>query len=107
MDDANKSRGRAGGGGCPHVNRNDLRCGTRFRLDRLDQAFRVCFGSYHACPMYHRINAEQDELAAREAQEAAVVRITVAGHGVSSSRSTGSQDEAERSAGRPLRATGT
>lgn len=45
-------------GTCPHVNRNDPRCATRFSLGRIEQAFSVCFGAYHGCPMYHRINGE-------------------------------------------------
>ncbi len=45
-------------GACPHVDRNDARCGHRFSIGRLDQAFNVCFGSYHACPLYQRINDE-------------------------------------------------
>lgn len=44
--------------GCPHVDRNDPRCNSRFSLGRLDQAFCVCFGAFHACPMYHQINAD-------------------------------------------------
>lgn len=45
-------------GSCPHVDRNDSRCGSRFSLGRLEQAFTVCFGSYHVCPMFHQINIE-------------------------------------------------
>jgi len=71
MDDAYFSQGS-----CPHVNRNDPRCGSRFTVDRLDQAFAVCFGSYQGCPMYHRINAE---LSGSPGQ-GAVVRIAVSGH---------------------------
>lgn len=48
----------AGFAGCPHVDRNDARCGTRFSINRIDQAFSVCFGSFHGCPMFHRINGE-------------------------------------------------
>jgi hypothetical protein len=44
--------------GCPHVDRNDPRCNSRFSLGRIDQAFCVCFGAFHACPMYHQINAD-------------------------------------------------
>lgn len=44
--------------GCPHVDRNDVRCAHRFGLARLDQAMSVCFGSFHACPIYHRLNNE-------------------------------------------------
>lgn len=44
--------------GCPHVDLNDSRCNSRFSLGRLDQAFCVCFGAFHACPMYHQINAD-------------------------------------------------
>jgi hypothetical protein len=43
---------------CPFVNHNDERCSSRFSLGRIDQAFSVCFGSYRACPMYHRISGE-------------------------------------------------
>lgn len=43
---------------CPFVDRNDNRCTSRFSLGRIDQAFDVCFGSYRACPMYHRITVE-------------------------------------------------
>ena len=64
-------------GSCPHVNRNDPRCASRFCLGRLDQAFTVCFGSFHGCPMFHRINVELAEVAARE--QTAVV-VTIGGH---------------------------
>jgi hypothetical protein len=47
------------GGVCPHLDRNDLRCATRLSLGRIEQAFSVCFGAYHGCPMFHRINGEQ------------------------------------------------
>lgn len=83
MDDGS---GRTGGAVCPHVNRDDFRCSSRFRLDRIDQAFMVCFGSYHTCPMYHRINAERD---AAPAAEPPLITVTVDGSSL------------------PLRATGT
>lgn len=57
--------------GCPHVDLNDSRCSSRFSLGRLDQAFCVCFGAYHACPMYHQINADQS--AAQSASPAAAL----------------------------------
>jgi len=44
--------------GCPYVDRNDSRCANRFKLGRMEQAFSVCFGTYHVCPMYHSISAE-------------------------------------------------
>jgi len=66
---------------CPHVERNDIRCGTRFRLDRINQAFSVCFGAYHGCPMFHRINAEADA-EAKKIETRRQVLITVAGHGI-------------------------
>jgi len=43
---------------CPHIDRNDSRCGHRFTLGRLDQAFSVCMGGYHGCPIYQRITNE-------------------------------------------------
>lgn len=57
--DATKPGDEGGGGVCPYVNVNDERCGTRFRLARIEQAFSVCFGAFHGCPMYHRLNREQ------------------------------------------------
>jgi len=45
---------------CPYVNQNDARCGSRFALGRIDQAFSVCFGAFHGCPMFHRISREQE-----------------------------------------------
>ena len=87
MDDVHTRAGERTGG-CPHVNRNDLRCATRFSLGRIDQAFCVCFGAFYGCPMYHRINRE---LARAEHRARAAVELTVLGHGIE----------------QPLRATGT
>ncbi len=67
-------------GGCPHVNRDDHRCASRFGLTRIDQAFDVCFGTFQACPMYHRINGELDAVA-RNAAAAAAPVVTVTAHG--------------------------
>jgi len=64
---------------CPHIDQNDQRCGHRFSLGRLDQAFSVCFGAYHGCPMYHRLNAEASAL--RRARQAEPALITVTAHG--------------------------
>ncbi len=81
MDD---DRHRAGVTGCPHVDRDDQRCSSRFNLGRIQQAFTVCFGSYHGCPMFHRINTELT----RDRHD---VTVTVLGHALDV----------------PLRATGT
>ena len=91
MDDDEARGGTASGAAahsCPHVNRNDPRCATRFSLGRINQAFTVCFGAYHGCPMYHRIN---NEIAHEIATAAAEVSITITCRG----------------ADLPLRATGT
>ncbi|MCA9296925.1 MAG: hypothetical protein KC983_10410 [Phycisphaerales bacterium] len=45
-------------GACPHIDRDDHRCSSRFCLGRINQAFSVCFGAYKACPMFHSINRE-------------------------------------------------
>lgn len=78
--------GRDTPGCCPHVDRNDPRCGSRFSLGRIDQAFCVCFGSFHSCPMYHRISGEVEHRGAPE-----LVPMTVTANGTPV----------------PLRATGT
>ena len=76
MDDETRAA-RVGGerpGTCPHVDRNDPRCATRFSLGRIEQAFCVCFGIYHACPMYHRIGRE---VALRRAANGTAVTVTI------------------------------
>ncbi len=94
MDDA-ASISQARLGVCPHVDRNDQRCGTRFSIGRLEQAFSVCFGTFYGCPMYHRLNAEPPEVVpdmspALPAAKHQVV-ITVAGHALETPlRPTGS-----------------
>ena len=84
--------GSAGGssGVCPHVNRNDLRCSSRFSLNRLNQAFDVCFGAYDTCPMFRMINRElREDKPRREAAAAAaepvapIITITARGRAVS------------------------
>jgi len=73
---------------CPYVNRDDPRCSSRLSLDRIEQAFDVCFGAFHTCPMYHQIG---DEFATAEAAARRRPLITVTAHGLAV----------------PLRATGT
>jgi hypothetical protein len=67
---------------CPFINRADSRCSHNFTLDRLDQAFELCFNSYHACPVFvellaeRRIRREGDNalsITARNAAHAAAV----------------------------------
>ena len=36
---------------CPLLNDSDLRCSANLRLDRMDMAFKYCFGDYHSCPV--------------------------------------------------------
>ena len=83
---------------CPHIDRNDARCGHRFSLGRIEQAFGVCFGAFHGCPIYHRINHEIHDQHER-------ITYTCAGAAATS------QAEPSRItihiAGQPLRATGT
>src|SRR5450432_510118 len=37
---------------CPFLNRADVRCSESFCLDKLDSAFRYCFGRYKSCTVY-------------------------------------------------------
>lgn len=48
--------------GCPHIDRNDARCAHRFNLSTLDQTMSVCFGLFHGCALFHRINREERAL---------------------------------------------
>lgn len=67
---------------CPYVDRNDPRCGSRFALGHLEQTFGVCFGTFHACPMYHRIHAERLTAArARSRIAQGIPLITITAHG--------------------------
>lgn len=44
---------------CPFINRADARCSHNFTLDRIEQAFDLCFSSYHACPVFVELLAER------------------------------------------------
>lgn len=81
-------------GDCPHIDRNDSRCGHRFSLGRIEQAFGVCFGAFHGCPIYHRINGELHEQARCASDRVSPAKAAVAVITVSAN-------------GRGLRATGT
>ncbi len=80
-------------GACPYVDRGEACCASRFTLDRIDEAFAVCFGAHHGCEHFHRLRRQ--ELADAEPAEPATppVILTIAGH-------------AHREP-RPVRATGT
>jgi hypothetical protein len=89
-------------GDCPHINRNDSRCSHRFSLGRIDQAFSVCFGAYHGCPNYHRINGElYDRVQCTGYRASTAVNSSAAGS-VAAAAITISAPGSER-----LRATGT
>jgi hypothetical protein len=75
MDDTSR---RGGQDGCPHLNRDDARCASRLCLGRLEQAFSVCFGAFHVCPMYHIINREADgELEPASARPLIAARVAL------------------------------
>lgn len=77
-DETHLSRSAA----CPYVNENDPRCTSRFALSRMQQAFTVCFGSFHACPMYRQIRIDRDRQSqAASALSAPVPLINVTAHG--------------------------
>lgn len=49
---------------CPHLERNDQRCASRFALGRLDQMLDICLGNGRSgCFMYHRICHEDAQRA--------------------------------------------
>lgn len=43
---------------CPHVERNDSRCQSRYRMAELDSMYRYCTGGFYGCVLFHRINRE-------------------------------------------------
>ena len=40
-------------GCCPFIDLNDPQCARHFKLSGLSQAFGLCLGNYHGCPIYH------------------------------------------------------
>lgn len=44
---------------CPFVDAEDARCDSHFKLGRLDEALRECFGDYRLCRHYRRLNVAQ------------------------------------------------
>jgi len=98
-------------GACPHVNLNDARCATRFSLGRIHQAFSVCFGAFHGCPMFHRINCEVSALETAGAhaapEPAPLVAITVAGRGAPAIAATTGRPRGGHADEVSLRPTGT
>lgn len=69
-------------GACPYVDRGDAKCARRFTLDRIDEAFTVCFGAHHGCENFHRLRhqelARDEEVAGRERRAPTI--LTIAGH---------------------------
>ena len=63
--------------GCPLVARNESRCGGRFNLGHLEQAFCVCFGLFHGCAVFHRINGEMQNSLARAAVVLPFIDLTI------------------------------
>ena len=71
---------------CPFINGEDHRCGRRLTLGQLDEAFTYCLGGYLACPTYHQLSWEQQDLestpltnAARPTRPGVAARLTIAG----------------------------
>jgi len=53
-----QANGRVQRGECPHIDRNDSRCASRFSLGSIESMFQYCCGGYHGCPVFHRLNME-------------------------------------------------
>ena len=43
---------------CPYLELADARCGQRFTLDKLDEAYRYCVGHPKRCPVYRILASE-------------------------------------------------
>jgi len=68
-----------GGAGCPYVERDDVRCGHRFTLGRIDQAFTVCFGAFHGCPIYQGMIGQSEARPAAGAANSNVIPLRATG----------------------------
>jgi len=67
-----------GDDGVAVVNLDDPRCDSRLSINRLDQAFGVCFGAYHTCPMYRSISQEMTDA---DADSAPLPMISITANG--------------------------
>ena len=83
---------------CPFLNRADPRCSEAFNIERLDHAFKYCFGRYTSCPVYVEMLIERrvKQSAVNEVMEEAedharhrVIQVTV--HRTSSGASAGAE----------------
>lgn len=79
ISETNPTSGGGAAGACPHVDRNDARCSHRFSLGRIEQAFNVCFGTFHGCPLYHRIGGEIAEISSEQRIQPLVEIRVIAG----------------------------
>jgi len=43
---------------CPYLEAADQRCAQRFTLEKLDEAYRFCFGSPERCSIYRMLSSE-------------------------------------------------
>jgi hypothetical protein len=62
---------------CPHLDGDDPRCAGHLSLGRLDLAFAVCHGAFHACRVFHQLTIETreapvDSLVARHSSHVSV-----------------------------------
>jgi hypothetical protein len=60
---------------CPFLNRADARCSDAFSLEKLDHAFKYCFGRYTYCSVYMELLIER-----RMRRSAAAEHVGVAEH---------------------------
>ena len=44
---------------CPFLNRADARCSDAFSIEKLDHAFKYCFGRYTYCSVYMELLIER------------------------------------------------
>jgi hypothetical protein len=44
---------------CPFLNRADTRCSDAFSLEKLDHAYKYCFGRYTFCSIYMELLVER------------------------------------------------
>ncbi|MCC6679707.1 MAG: hypothetical protein IT445_02285 [Phycisphaeraceae bacterium] len=58
---------------CPYLEAGDLRCGHRFTLPRMDQAFGVCMSGWRSCPIYLMLTREQ----AQRENHSHAIQVTV------------------------------
>ena len=61
---------------CPFIDLGDPRCESRFTLQHLSDAFRLCVGGYRSCPNFYRLSQEHPHYLIKITQDGRALQPT-------------------------------